>query len=512
MAPRAVAITAARRLASPAGLVGLFVLAPLAAVIWYGGGLSAPRGADWAALRFTIWQAVISAALSCALAVPLARALHRRRFWGRALLLRVLGAPFILPVIVAILGLLAVFGRGGLMNTALATLGLPPLSIYGLHGILLAHVFFNLPLATRALLERWAALPEEQGRLAQSLNLNALMAFWVLEYPLLRKTVPGVFALIFTICLTSFAVALTLGGGPRATTLELAIYQAFRFDFDLPRAAMLALLQLAVAGAAAWAASRMVPPPLQPRGLDRAAPRLPALPLARVYDGAIILASAAFLLLPLALILLRGGAGLLDMDGAIWQSALNSLGVALISTLICVALALSFGVGRGGVITILTIALSPLILGIGLFILLRPYAAPATLALPLTALANALMALPFALRIITPARVQITHSYAPLAQSLRMNSWAWGVWVLLPRLRPALGFAAGLTAALSMGDLGVITLFSDPNTSTLPMHLYRLMGSYRQGDAAAVACLLLILSLGAFWLCDRLGGRDVRPE
>ena len=34
--------------------------------------------------------------------------------------------------------------------------------------------------------------------------------------------------MIFVICLSSFAVALTLGGGPRATTLELAIYQAMR--------------------------------------------------------------------------------------------------------------------------------------------------------------------------------------------------------------------------------------------------------------------------------------------
>ena len=46
-----------------------------------------------------------------------------------------------------------------------------------------------------------------------------------------------VITVIFVICLTSFAVALTLGGGPRATTIELAIYQAFRFEFDLARAA-----------------------------------------------------------------------------------------------------------------------------------------------------------------------------------------------------------------------------------------------------------------------------------
>ena len=47
------------------------------------------------------------------LAVPVARALARRRFPGRGLLVTLLGAPFLLPVIVALLGLLAVFGRAG---------------------------------------------------------------------------------------------------------------------------------------------------------------------------------------------------------------------------------------------------------------------------------------------------------------------------------------------------------------------------------------------------------------
>ena len=47
------------------------------------------------------------------------------RWWGPLLL----GAPFLLPVIVAVLGLIAVFGRAGLLNRALETLGLPALSV-----------------------------------------------------------------------------------------------------------------------------------------------------------------------------------------------------------------------------------------------------------------------------------------------------------------------------------------------------------------------------------------------
>ena len=57
-----------------------------------------------------------------------------------------------------------------------------------------------------------------------------------------------------------------------------------------------------------------------------------------------------------------------------------------------------------------------------------------------------------------------------------------------------------------MGDLGVIALFADAQSATLPLQLYRLMGAYRMDEAAGAAVLLLGLSLLAFWIFDR-GGR-----
>ena len=60
---------------------------------------------------------------------------------------------------------------------------------------------------------------------------------------MLRGVLPGAFVLIFLLCLTSFTVALAVGGGPKGTTIELAIYQAFRFEFNLGKAASLATIQ-----------------------------------------------------------------------------------------------------------------------------------------------------------------------------------------------------------------------------------------------------------------------------
>jgi len=155
-----------------------------------------------AALKFTIWQAALSALISVTLAVPVARALARRSFRGRSALISIMGAPFILPVIVAILGLLAVFGGRGAINLILGPFGVPQLDIYGAHGVILAHVFFNLPLAVRLILQGWLSIPSERFRVAASLNAPL---FWLLEWPMLRRIVPGAFAVIFVIC---------LGGGP----------------------------------------------------------------------------------------------------------------------------------------------------------------------------------------------------------------------------------------------------------------------------------------------------------
>ncbi len=58
--------------------------------------------------------------------MPVARALARRRFRGRGLLVTLLGAPFILPVIVAVLGLIAIFGRNGALNGGLEAWACPP--------------------------------------------------------------------------------------------------------------------------------------------------------------------------------------------------------------------------------------------------------------------------------------------------------------------------------------------------------------------------------------------------
>ncbi|MEP1767385.1 MAG: thiamine/thiamine pyrophosphate ABC transporter permease ThiP [Sulfitobacter sp.] len=513
MAHRPDAVTKTAGMMAAAVLVAVIMAAAMGIASRIDSNMSLTPG-DWAALRFTVWQAVLSALFSVVLAIPVARALARRRFFGRGLLVTLLGAPFILPVIVAVFGLLTVFGRSGWINLALGAVGLPQISIYGVHGVVLAHVFFNLPLATRLMLQGWNTIPAERFRLCAQLRLSPFAMFRAVEVPMLRAVVPGAAALIFVICLTSFAVALTLGGGPRATTIELAIYEAFRTDFDLGRAALLSIVQLVLAGGTALVALRFVPDMSAGAGLDRVMPRWDGRGgLQRGLDVAAIFCAAAFLLVPLSAVVLRGVLGLPSMPVTVYHAAGASVSVALCSIVVLLGLALPLAgwiAGRrgGGVeaVGLLGLSASPLMIGTGWFIVINPYANPADFALAVTVFVNAMMSLPFALRVLVPPMRDTLQNYGRLSAVLGLRGW--GLWrvVLIPRLSAQIGFAAGLTGALSMGDLGVIALFADPERVTLPLQMVRLMSAYRLDAAAGAALVLLALSLGIFWLCDK-GGR-----
>lgn len=488
------------------------VTAPLLAVANRGSGL-ALGAADWAAVRFSVTQALLSAICSTLLAIPVARALARRRFAGRGLLITLMGAPFLLPAVVAVLGLLAVFGRSGLLNTGLQALGLPPVQIYGLHGVVLAHVFLNLPLAARMILQGWQAIPAERMRLAQSLGFGPREVFRHLEWPMLRDVLPGVALVILIICLTSFAVVITLGGGPKATTIELAIFQAVRFDFDLGRAAGLAGVQVLIGAFAALAAWALVKPAGFGAGLGRESPLPAPAGWRRGADVVVLWAVTLFLALPLLAVLLRGLPGLVVLPESVLPAAGRSVAVALASALLTTCLGLTFALSSARqsrplieAAATLPLATSGLVLGTGLFLLVQPFAPPMTLALPVTVLVNCALSLPYLYRILLPEARALHADFGRLADSLSLTGWPRLRWLVLPRLARPLGFGAGVAATLSMGDLGVIALFAGERQATLPLVVQQLAGAYRIEAAAAAALILVTLSFALFWVFDA-GGR-----
>ncbi len=511
------------RISVSSGWLALLFLALLSvgtvlAVAIKGSGWGGWPVGSFAAIQFTLLQAGLSAFASTALAIPLARALTRQRFYGRNVLISLLGAPFLLPVLVAVLGILGIFGRSGLVSAALHFFNLPPLNIYGLPGVLLVHVYFNLPLAIRMVLQGWSDIPGEQFRLASQLNLSKWSVFRLLEWPILRRVLPNVFLLVFLLCSTSFAVVLAIGGGPGATTVELAIYHALRFDFDLAGASQLALLQIVICGSAAFLISRFRPEAIF--GTTRMVfnQRWDAhSALVRWADLSCISLALLFLASPIIVVAGRGIPAILaGLPASVWPAAARSLFVALVSSMLTLLLGLAlagliasnrkFGSKMAEIIAPMLLAVSPFVIGTGLFIMINPVADPFALALPVTAIVNSALCIPLALRLLVPAMAKASRRYARLADSLDLQGWARFWIVFWPELRQPAFFSAALTAALSIGDLGVIALFAPPDGGTLPLVMQRLMATYQMDSAAGVAVVLVTLALTLFWIIDR-GGR-----
>jgi thiamine transport system permease protein len=272
-------------------------------------------------------------------------------------------------------------------------------------------------------------------------------------------------------------------------------------------------VQVEISGVVAFLAWRILRSTGFGAGLDRVgAPEAPG-GWRRGADGLVLAAAAVFLLAPLLAVTVRGVPGLADLPASVLPAAVRSLGVALVSATLCTVLALALALAAATrprplveVAATLPLAASGLVLGTGLFLIVQPFVAPMTVALPVTILVNTALTLPFLYRILLPEARAMVADYGRLADSLAMTGWARLRWLVLPRLARPLGFGAGIAAALSMGDLGAIALFAGERQATLPLVIQQLTGAYRIEAAAAASLILVSLSFALFWVCDA-GGR-----
>jgi thiamine transport system permease protein len=405
--------------------VFLFMALAVAALLSFDAGVSAAGIMDTYTLRilrFTLYQATLSTLLSIGLGLPVALALCRRReFPGRIWIVRLMAVPMGLPVIVGAFGIITIWGRQGVLNSALVFAGADePFSIYGLSGILIAHVFFNLPLLVRLMLAGLERIPGEYWRMAASLGMGPVSIFRFIEWPAVARLVPGIAGLVFMLCATSFTLVLLLGGGPAATTLEVAIYQALRFDFDPQRAIALSVLQIALTAILLGLLAFLPSPEAEIPSLGRSLRRFDGKGIgARLWDGAAIVFAVLLIGLPLVAIAVSGLRADLPrlLSAPIFlRAAATSLAIAALSAalvvLCCMAIIgarqvigsrrqagqplrfLSAMLGAGSSLVLLV---PPVVLGSGWFLLLRVFGDVSFYAPVLVALINMLMALPLAM-------------------------------------------------------------------------------------------------------------------
>lgn len=479
--------------------------------------------------RFTILQAAASAILSVLFAIPVARALYSEaRFPGRGLILRLFALPLALPALVTVLGITSIYGRNGFIAQLSQTAGYPVSpDIYGITGILLAHVFFNMPLAVRLILAAYESIPADYWKLVAQLGIGNTARFRLIEWPVIRRNLPGMIGLIFMLCVTSFTVVLTLGGGPRATTLEVAIYQSLHFDFDPARAVALTIAQLVLTLIILLALRLTGRPSEEGFTLANAARRYDRPSVReRIFNIIAIAIGFLYVALPATGVVISGlAADLVRLlsERAVWRAISTSLILGFSAAFLSVILSLSLVIAREATKSArlsglfdtgssLILVMPPIVLGAGWFILLRNFTDPFTMAPFMVVTVNAAMAMPFAVRLLRPAWDTAAVRHNRLCAQLGITGFNRLRLIDWPSIRKPFGMAFAFAMALSLGDLGTIALFGSDALLTLPYLLFQRMGSYRTFDAAGLALILGVLCFALMMIADRAAAQKETPR
>ena len=468
-------------------------------------------------IRFTLWQAFLSTSISTICAIPIALAFFEyKKFAGRSLILRLFALPLALPQIVAVLAIVSLYGNQGYFTDILITLGLPTGSIYGITGILLAHVFFNLPLVIRIILGALSSMPPEYERLAHQLQMNAIQRFSHVYWPYFKTALFNAASLVFMLCITSFTIVLTLGGGPAATTIEVAIYQALTFDFDIPRAVILTLIQLGLTVIVVIifvmaGGSRKETATLESGSSMVAGHNF----ITQITYIALIISGTFFVLSPFVAIFAKGLfadiPSLLQQE-AVQSAILTSLILGFLAAILCMLISLALCQGAIALkktrwiyaqAASLILVIPSIVLAAGWFVMLRSYVNVYQAAPYLVVSINAAMALPFAMRFLLPARQTAAVRHDRLCAQLGISGWSKWRLVILPSIIKPLSAAFAFAFALSLGDLGVIALFGSEHVQTLPFLILQRMGSYRTNDAAGLALILCLLTMALMIFADK---------
>ena len=469
----------------PLAFLALFFVFPLVSILERGLG----AGGDLAVLTdpltrevlwFSVWQAVASTALTILVALPASYVLGRYTFRGRGLAFAIVTVPFVLPTVVVALAFLAVLPEGLERGWA---------------AILLAHVFFNVAVVVRIVGTFWAGLDPRVSEAAATLGAGPWRSFRDVTLPLLAPALAAAASIVFLFSFTSFGVVLILGG-PRYSTLETEIYnQAVRL-FDLRAAAVLALVQLVCVALVVWATTRLEAKLAVSGGRRREGDVLrPLRTRAEKAFAAIALgALALFLGIPLAVLVERSlavGEGysleayraLTRSTNALlaspWEAIVNSLvyaaGAAVIAVVVGGLAAFAVASSRSGRtrildgLLLLPLGASAVMLGFGLILAFDTEPLDFRSSPWIVPVAQALVAIPFVVRIVAPTLRAIDERQREAAAVLGASPGRVRREIDLPIAGRALAVAAGFAFAISLGEFGATVFLARPESPTLPV-------------------------------------------
>jgi molybdate transport system permease protein len=199
------------------------------------------------ALVVSLKTTLLAQALILVFGTPTAYVLATRRFRGRAALITLVELPLVLPPAVAGLGLLAAFGRTGLLHTSIP---------FTQTAVVFAVAFVASPLYVRAAIAAFEGVDANIVAASRTLGAGPVRTFFRVVAPLARGGLVAGAALAFARGLGEFGATIMFAGSLRGVTqtLSLAVYSEFDVNFDVALAvsALLVLISAALLITLKW--------------------------------------------------------------------------------------------------------------------------------------------------------------------------------------------------------------------------------------------------------------------
>jgi molybdate transport system permease protein len=200
------------------------------------------------ALRLSLLVATLAAFVSLLAGFPLAWLLARRAFRGKTLVRGLVVLPLVMPPVVAGVGLLAAFGRRGIVGGVLESwFGVQITFTTG--AAVLAASFVSFPLAVLALESGLRGLDERLEGAAATLGASRSYVLWRVTMPLLVPQIAAAAVLSWARALGEFGATITFAGNlqGRTQTLPLAVFERLQTDPDGAFAISMLLIAVALA-------------------------------------------------------------------------------------------------------------------------------------------------------------------------------------------------------------------------------------------------------------------------
>jgi len=520
--------------AAVALLLGLFLLYPLAKVVWrslldsaghFVGLANYVRYFQTPAIAASVTNslavALLSMVLTVALAFAYAYALARTRIPGKAFFRAVALLPLFAPSLVQGIGVIYAFGNNGIV-TRLTGINV---GIYGAKGIVFAEVFSCFPHALLILLAALAATDARLYDAARAMGASPGRTFFTVTLPGVKYGLLSACFVVFTLVITDFGAPKVVGG--KFSVMATEIYNQVSGQQNFTMGATVSVVLL-VPALVAFALDRLVQ--RRQYALVSGAARPLAPPRHRLGDAALLVYCGliAFVILGIYLVILASSMVArwpynftptlrhyaFDTAGG-YAPLLNSFQVALASAVLGTALAFlaayavekcrTWASGPLYLLSILPVSIPGMVLGLAyIFTFNAPDSPLNRLYATLTLLVVSNVVHYFTVGFLTAmtALKQMDAEFENVAASLGVPFYTTLRRVTVPIALPAIVAIAMYFFLNAMVTLSAVVFLVAPGTELAAVTVLLMDDAGDTAQAAALSVLIVAVGLAArlaFW-------------